>query len=83
MPANPSNRLVVAFLLYGILAASAFFTLHGEVRAFVLIFFAALAAKTWLAHARAQLDLAQSDRDETLPESNPVEPKSPLPPANP
>jgi hypothetical protein len=75
MQATPSSRLVVAFLLYGALAASAFFSLRGEVRVFVLIFFAALAVKTWLAHARAQLDAAPG-----AAEASPGKPDSPHPP---
>jgi hypothetical protein len=77
MKASPSSRLVVAFLLYGALATSAFFTLRGEIRVFVLIFFAALALKTWLAHARAQLDAAQE-----TPDASPGKPDSPHPPTS-
>jgi hypothetical protein len=75
MKASSSSRLVVAFLLYGVLAASAFFTLRGEIRVFVLILFAALAVKTWLAHARTQLDDAQE-----AAAASPGKPDSPNPP---
>ncbi|MDZ7638906.1 MAG: hypothetical protein U5J83_11790 [Bryobacterales bacterium] len=53
------SRLLVAFLLYGAMAASAFFTLSGNVRIVVLIFFAALAAKTWIGHEREKLFSAE------------------------
>lgn len=53
-PFNP-NRLLIAFLLYGALAASAFYTLTGNIRIVVLIFFAGLAVKTWLAQEREKL----------------------------
>lgn len=50
-----SNRLFIAFLLYGALAASAFYTLTGKTRIFVLILFAGLAFKTWLVQERRKL----------------------------
>lgn len=53
-PLNP-NRLLIAFLLYGMLAASAFYTLTGNVRIFVLILFAGFAFKTWLEQERKKL----------------------------
>lgn len=56
MKAPDTNRLVTAMLLYGLLAASAFFTLSGEFRIFVLILFAGLAAKTWISFEREKLE---------------------------
>lgn len=77
MKAFSSSRLVVAFVLYGILAASAFFTLRGEIRAFVLILFIALALKTWLAHARSELDAAAEAGSDSA-----GKPESPQPPTH-
>ncbi|MCC7339893.1 MAG: hypothetical protein IT170_02305 [Bryobacterales bacterium] len=53
-PVN-SNRLFIAILLYGVLAASSFFTLSGDIRIVVLIFFVGLTLKTWLAQEREKL----------------------------
>lgn len=66
MKAPDTNRLVIAMLLYGVLAASAFFTLSGELRIFVLILFAGLAAKTWISFEREKLEsntAPQTDSD--------------------
>ena len=51
-----TNRLLVAMVLYGVLAASAFFTLDGDVRIVVLILFIGLALKTWAVHERQRLE---------------------------
>ena len=64
-----TNRFFVAILLYGALAASAFFTLEGTVRLFVLILFAGLAIKTWAVHQRERLELQeeQEANERTVP----------------
>ena len=54
-----TNRLLVAMLLYGGLAASSFFTLQGNMRVVVLILFVGLAVKTWAVHERQKLDAAE------------------------
>jgi hypothetical protein len=62
-----TNRLLAAMSLYGLLAASTFFTLDGEIRAVVLILFIGLAIMTWTAHERQKLnaqEAAQNDSTE-------------------
>ncbi|MCW5963073.1 MAG: hypothetical protein KIT83_03465 [Bryobacterales bacterium] len=61
MPAPSTNRLLLAMLLYGGLAASSFFTLDGNVRIFVLILFVGLAVKTWAVHEREKLEAAEEE----------------------
>lgn len=61
MAAPSTNRLLVAMLLYGALAASSFFTLDGNVRVVVLILFVGLAVKTWAVHERQKLDAEEAD----------------------
>lgn len=58
---NPlgQTKLFVAILLYGVLAASAFYTLSGDARIVVLIFFAGLTFKTWLAQKREEIDASE------------------------
>jgi hypothetical protein len=60
MPEPSTNRLLVAMILYGVLAASAFFTLDGDVRVVVLILFIGLALKTWAVHERQKLEAADA-----------------------
>lgn len=54
-----TNRLLAAMLLYAGLAASAYFTLSGDVRVFVLILFIGLAIKTVAVHEREKLQAAE------------------------
>jgi hypothetical protein len=57
---NPpsANRLLIAMILYGLLAVSSFFTLDGNVRIFLLIVLFGLALKTWAVHERQKLEAA-------------------------
>lgn len=68
-PLNP-NKLFIAILLYGVLAASAFYTLSGDVRIVVLIFFAGLTFKTWLAQKREDL-YSGEEPERDLPREEP------------
>ncbi len=61
MAAPSTNRLLLAMLLYGALAASSFFTLDGNVRIFVLILFVGLAVKTWAVHERQRIEAADEE----------------------
>lgn len=49
------SRLKFALLLYALLAASAAFTLDGHFRTIILLLFAALAIKSWIAVKRSEL----------------------------
>ena len=69
---NPldQNRYFVAILLYGLLAASTFYTLTGDARTVVLIFLGGLTFKTWLAREREKLQ-ASEEPDANPPQEEP------------
>ena len=59
---SASNRFLYAMLAYGALATSAFFTLTGDIRIFILILLGGLAVLTWSAMEREKL--REQEREE-------------------